>query len=299
MNSVVKVMDGGLVGILHLPSGQQRRPAVIVLSGSEGGLAGANLFGEPLAASGFVALCLAYFAMQGLPSTLSAIPLEYFHRAIAWLRTHAAVEGDRLGVLGSSRGGELALLIGATLPDITAVVANVPSHVVWQGINDDPSVKTSSWSVGGVDLPFVPLVVPRVGTSWREWFEASLSDPLAPPQAAIPVERINGPVLFITGTGDGIWPCSTMADAAVERLKRHHFRFDCEHAKYEHAGHVVLTPPYRVGPVENPWPSGSYRQPRWMRSDLPPLQMGGTPDGNRLARMDAWPRMVAFLTKCL
>jgi uncharacterized protein len=135
----------------------------------------------------------------------------------------------------------------------------VPSHLVWQGNHPDQSVKTSSWTLGGTDLPFASLVEPRVGETWREWFEVSLTT--APPEAAIPVERINGAVLFVTGTADGVWPCSEMADAAIDRLRRHRFAFAIEHARYEAAGHAILMPPYFVGPVENPWPADSYHRP--------------------------------------
>ena len=297
MSDVIKVTDRGLVATLHLPPVTDRRPGVIVLGGSSGGLSSANLYGEPLAAAGFVTLCLAYFAMDGLPSDLSDIPLEYFNQAIEWLQGHPAVDGDRLAIVGSSRGGEAALVIGANFPAIKAVVANVPSHVVWQGATADLSKKTSSWSLGGVGLPFVSLVSPRVGTSWCEWFEASLRDPSAPVDAAIPVERINGPILFVAGAADGVWPSSTMVDRAIERLRRHRFAFEIEHARYEDAGHAFLVPPYRVGPAANPWPPESYHPPHWMRSGLPALALGGTADGNRLARMDAWPRMVAFLRR--
>jgi hypothetical protein len=51
MSQVTKVIDGGLVATLHLPRESGRRPAVIVLSGSDGGIATANMFGEPLADS--------------------------------------------------------------------------------------------------------------------------------------------------------------------------------------------------------------------------------------------------------
>jgi dienelactone hydrolase len=80
------------------------------------------------------------------------------------------------------------------------------------------------------------------------------------------------------------------------RLRNHRCRFASEHAKYEGGGHAILVPPYRVGAVENPWPNQSYRRPGWL-VEFP--QMGGTPEGNRLARMDAWPRMTAFLARHL
>jgi dienelactone hydrolase len=298
MSHVTKVMDDGLVATLHLPRDDGRRPAVIVLSGSDGGIATANMFGEPLAASGFVTLCLAYFAMDGLPRNFAQVPLEYFGKAIDWLRTHPAVDAERIGVFGMSRGGETALLVGATFPAITAVVAGVPSHVVWQGTHTDPSIKTSSFTLAGVDLPYASLVAGREGpTQWREWFEVSLET--APPEAEIPVERINGAILFVSGTLDGVWPCSEMADSAVDRLRRHSFPFPVDHARYEDAGHAILMPPYRVGPIDNPWPDDSYHRPEWLQSGIWTLQFGGTSEGNRLARIDAWPRMVRFLREHL
>lgn len=297
MSGVIKVADHGLVATLHLPGGAGRHPAIIVLSGSEGGVASANIYGAPLASSGFAALCLAYFAMEGLPDDLSLIPIEYVRLAVDWLRAHPAIDRARIGVLGSSRGGEAAVLVGAFVPEVRAVVANVPSHVVWQGMAEGDRV--SSWSVAGAGLPFVPLVPYRAGMSWRAWFEASLADPSAPADAAIPVERTNGAMLFISGTDDGVWPSGMMADAAMERLTQRGFPFHAEHARYEGAGHAVLMPPYRVGPIENPWPAGSYRRPRWMTAGLPPVTLGGSPEGNRLARLDAWPRMLRFFRQHL
>jgi dienelactone hydrolase len=299
MASVTKVADEGLVATLHLPAIPDRRPAVIVLGGSDGGLGSALLYGEPIARAGFVALCLAYFAMDGLPRHLSEIPLEYFEKAIDWLRAHPRVDRDRVAIFGSSRGGEAALLVAATFPSITAVVANVPSHVVWQGIHPDRAVKKSSWSFRGTPLPFASLVPAREGLSWRDWFTASIDEGSVPPDAAIPVERIKGPILFVTGTEDGIWPCSTMVDRAMERLQQHGFRFATEHVRYEGAGHAILMPPYRVGPIENPWPRESYHQPQWMQSDSPPLILGGAAEANRLARIDAWPRTLKFLKESL
>jgi dienelactone hydrolase len=266
-----------------------------VISGSDGGIASASMFGEPLAALGYVVLSLAYFAMDGLPVDLVEVPLEYFKRAIDWLRAHPAVDADRLALLGHSRGGEGALVIAATYPQIRLVVANVPSHVVWNGIHPVPGTKVSAWSLNGVGLPYLSLAHRPEDGKWCEAFEDSLRGASAAQieAAEILVERINGPILFVSGTNDGIWPSTLMSERAIERLRRHAFRFDVEHARYEDAGHAVLLPPYRVGPASNPWPSSMYTPPRWSAGQMP--AMGGTSEGNRLARADAWPRMVRFL----
>jgi dienelactone hydrolase len=297
VSDAIKVSDDGLVAALYLPSTDagKKSPAIVVLSGSDGGIASAAMYGEPLAACGYAVLALAYFAMDGLPRDLVEIPLEYFQRAIDWLRQHSAIDADRIGVLGLSRGGEGALVMASTFPDIRLVVANVPSHVVWAGIDPEPGPRRSAWSRNGVGLPFVALTRPPDGvTPWRLLFEESLRDAAPAADAAtIAVERINGPILFVTGTADGVWPSADMADRAIERLRRHAFSFPCEHARYDDAGHAILVPPYRVGPISNPWPASSYTAPRWRTQQVP--QMGGTAEGNRRARIDAWPRMLAFL----
>lgn len=122
------VREKGLVGTFFRPAGSGRSPGVITFSGSGGGL------NEPpaalLASRGYAVLALAYFNYEQLPKSLVEIPLEYFETALRWMQARESVQGDRLAVMGPSRGGELALLLGATFPQIKAVVASVPSHVV-------------------------------------------------------------------------------------------------------------------------------------------------------------------------
>jgi len=114
------VRSDGLVGWLFLPAGDPKA-AVIVLGGGGGAID--EYWGAMLASHGYAALNLAYFNQPGLPRGLVNIPLEYFDNAIRWMRRQPWL-GDRLlAVWGSSRGGELALLLGATFPDINAVAA--------------------------------------------------------------------------------------------------------------------------------------------------------------------------------
>jgi len=293
---VIKVTDHGLVATLYKPDESGKRPAVIVLSGSDGGIAAASMFAEPLASLGYAALALAYFAMDGLPRDLVEIPLEYFKRAIDWLRVRPEVDGDRLAIVGMSRGSEAALLAASTYPEIRLAVAVVPSHVVWSGIHmEEP--RRSAWTRDGASLPFLSLPRrPKPGEGWRVLFEESLAANRSG-EVSIPIERIQGPVLLLSGTHDGVWPSATMADLAMERLTRHAFPYAFEHARYEDAGHAMLSPPYRVGAIANPW-TAEYHRPTWGATFGMP-SMGGTPEGTRLARMDAWPRMTKFLEQNL
>jgi len=300
MVNAIKVSAAGLVASLYLPSTAGKHPVVIVLSGSDGGIASASWYAEPLAALGYAVLPLAYFAMDGLPSDLVEIPLEYFKRAIDWVGAHPALDCNRIALMGHSRGGEAALLVAATYPEIRLVVANVPSHVQWSGIHPIPGTKIAAWSRHGVGLPFLSLArAPQPG-KWREAFEETLREatPDEIDAAAIPVERVNGPILFVSGVGDSIWPCTMMADLAVDRLRRHAFSFPVTHARYEDAGHAILAPPFQMSAVSNPWPNSAYTRPSWRAGQALP-EMGGTPEGNRLARMNAWPAMTAFLKRHL
>src|SRR5262245_38828601 len=112
----IPVRDDGLVGTLFLPSTPPPHPMVITLGGSVPGV-----FTPPaimLASNGIAALALAYFGVEGLPSALAHIPLEYFAKAIRWCQSRRDLQPNAIAVAGSSRGGELALLLAATFPEI-------------------------------------------------------------------------------------------------------------------------------------------------------------------------------------
>src|SRR5436190_8911503 len=125
----------GIVGEFHA-AGPGRRPAMLVLGGSEGGLTSGAAGARLLAAQGYSALGLAYFQAPGLPSTLENIPLEYFMRAIDWLAQQPSVDPRRIGVLGGSKGAEMALLLASRDRRLKAVVAAAPSSVVWAGVDN-------------------------------------------------------------------------------------------------------------------------------------------------------------------
>ena len=239
--TVTAIAEDGLVGSLFMPAGAGRHPAVILLGGSEGGVEWSAPWGPLLAERGFVALALAYFGTDPLPARLRSIPLEYFDSAIDWVRRHPRVVPDRLGLMGFSKGAEGALLVAAANPGIRAVVAAAPSHVAWPGITGDPRVEAPSWTRAGVAVPFVRYDLRQGVTTPFEGYTRSLANASAVAAAEIPVERINGPVLLVSGTGDRLWPSTLMAERVTERLRRHAFRFEASHLRVEGMGHAALT----------------------------------------------------------
>ena len=166
--------------------------------------------------------------MGSLPDRLAGIPLEYFGDAIHWLQDQPSVLGDRLGVIGTSRGGELALLLGAHYPDLAAVVSYVGSILVFSSLaGHEPA-----WTFRGIPLPWIsnPFDILQVNT---EQFE----------KAEIPVERTNGPVLLISGDADQVWPSAQLSQVAMYRLGRHERPYRDEFRYYPDAG-LGIQPPY-------------------------------------------------------
>ncbi len=150
------VHEDGLRGVLFEPNDEPLYPAVVMVSGSGGGL---NEFRAALlAAHGYAALALAYFNYEDLPSGLVEIPLEYFETAIHWLQKRGSIDPERIAFMGGSRGGELSLLLGATFPQIRAVVALVPSGYVWGGIDRSGVEGKPAWTYRGKPLPFVAAI---------------------------------------------------------------------------------------------------------------------------------------------
>ena len=226
-----------------------------------------------LASHGYVALALCYFRCQGRPDSLLRIPLEYFQQALGWLVARPEVDPQRLGVMGVSRGGELALQLGSMFPLLKAVVAYVPANVRYPACCGYPGLMPA-WTWGGRDLVYAP---PRLRDRSMEM------------NAAIHVESTHGPILMIGGTDDGVWPSAEMVETAAARLRSSHFRYPVVALVYPHAGHLAGLP--EIVPA---WNKGGRNPVSGMEMDY-----GGTPEGNAESTLDAIPKVLEFLKNAL
>jgi pimeloyl-ACP methyl ester carboxylesterase len=145
-----------------------------------------------------------------------------------------------------------------------------------------------NWTLAGQPLPYLPNVVtPRLvervaagaPVSMRMTFEPGLRLPVLA-EATVPVERINGPVLLVSGEDDrGAGPAYHRI--AADRLAAHGRPH--EHVVYPGAGHLIAAPPYAPTTVSTtPGPGVT-------------LEHGGTPAATAHARADAWRRTLALL----
>jgi acetyl esterase/lipase len=128
---------------VYRPVGAGRLPAVLVIHGGgwrSGSKESWASVGRRLAREGFVAFVLAYRLACRAPAN----PLCGFHhpaavndvrRAFRWVRAHGPAYGadrKRIGALGGSAGGHLAMLIGTTKKGGTGPLRAV---VAWSGLS--------------------------------------------------------------------------------------------------------------------------------------------------------------------
>jgi dienelactone hydrolase len=285
---VRKVEEQGLRGWLYLPPLTSSTPAVIVLGGSEGGHSAAEN-AMLLASHGYAALALAYFGVEGLPESLAEIPMEYFIRGVDLLQAQPSVDNDLIGVLGTSKGAEAALLLASLDGRLKTVVAYTPSAFVWSCICRD---EKSSWTYDGRPVDFIrtqsdPTYAPEPGypVSFVIHYRYRYGHARDLASKIIPVENIQGDVLLISGKKDLLFPSDEMASMIMDRLRQKRFRYRSKHLSYENTGH-------RIRKSYMPWANSSATARGW-------LLLGGTDAGNAHAQADSWPQVLEFLEESL
>ncbi|TDL58157.1 hypothetical protein E2R60_06780 [Paenibacillus dendritiformis] len=283
-NSVQETfVTDGFIGKYFAPGEAADLPAVLVVGGSGGGFQWSEQVAALLASRGYAAMAVAYFDYRGeygLPTGLADIRLEQFKLAADWLKARNETDGRAIGVIGISKGAELALLLGSVFPDdIRAIVAFAPSLYVFQGIQIGVNVPISSWSLGGTPVPFAVYpsdYEPREDfdkTLLRDLYIRALQDKEAIQYARIPVERMKCDLMLVTGDLDALGPTSEMAVETLQVLKRERYPHQVTHLRYPKADHGFFIP------------------------GLPPLVLSKHAAARdiALAERDAWWKVIRFL----
>jgi dienelactone hydrolase len=297
-----EIRGNGFVGFLFEPSGDGPHPAVAIIPGTTG-----TQSMEPtaalLASRGYTAMVVGYMGLERQSKTLCEMPLETLAAGIRWLWAHPSVDSEHVGVMCASVGTEGTLAALSEIEDLgtRAVVAIAPSSVIWQALAEGRPPKKSSWTLGGEPLPWVPMhgerLVPELiknallkrlsrhprssALRLRSAYSAGLHDRAAVEKAEIHVERIEAPILFVSGNDDQMWPAAEMVSALMRRRAQGRGSSD-RHLSFAHAGHIIR-PPYT--PTTVTWTEDLYS--------------GGSPEGNATASVEAWTEILRFLDRCL
>ncbi|MEM5516037.1 acyl-CoA thioester hydrolase/BAAT C-terminal domain-containing protein [Henriciella sp. AS95] len=261
-------------------------PAILMFGGSEGGLSdGVARDAEALRAEGFSVLQISFYRFEGQEQNLEMVPLERFDRALDWLLARGEVDAGRVGIFGTSKGAEAALIVASRRPEIEAVVAIVPSSVSWAGINwdFDGRVPEPSWSLKGEPYPALPYGDFDYKTGLYSLYANGLKAVGEHEEAVIAVEESDAPTLLICGGSDALWPSCPMAEAIEARAEAMGGP-EVTVLAYLDAGHGAGGLPSEALDPET--------------ADEP-LDWGGTRRANRAAQQENWPKTLEFLKETL
>ena len=213
-SSTQTVADNGFAATFYTPAtAKPGAPAVLVIGGYPAGEFTPVALG--LATAGYPALAVAYYGQPGLPKCQCATPLEYFTRAISWLRAQPAARGRPIVLYGGSDGTQPAQLLAAYQPHLAAaVVLNSPTDLVQPAQGGTGP----GWTYGGKPIP---------------------------PGVLIPVSKIRVPVLIGDGGEDAVWNSAGSATTITSEIDRTAGHAPAINLYYPGAGHYFFgLPPY-------------------------------------------------------
>ncbi|XP_078603919.1 acyl-coenzyme A amino acid N-acyltransferase 1-like [Branchiostoma floridae x Branchiostoma japonicum] len=272
----IPLKEGRLRGALFLPPGEGPFPGVIEMFGSSGGLA--NYRSALLASRGFATLGLAYFGYDDLPKDMSDVDLDYFEEAADWLLSHSKVQDHGVGVVGTSKGGEIALAMATYMKQVSAAVA----------ISSYSAVTYAPLRYKDMVLPCARCMVDQIeftGDGFAN-IHNQLEDITTEPgiHAYIQVEKSHCPIMFVAGEDDSMAPASIHAKSAIARMEAHGMT-DFTLLQYPGTGHLI-EPPYTPH-------CGLF----FLSAFRTYVYAGGEPKAHASAQEDSWPKVLDFLRR--
>lgn len=187
-------------------------------------------------------------------------PIERFEKAIQVIKEKG---NSKIGILGASTTGMLALIAASYYSDITLTIALTPSDFVVEGFYQDgldncgerPGDGESSVSYEGNPLPYLPYAY-RHPQYWKKMVEeakatknriasralfdqSEAQHPLTE-EEMIKIERIQGKLVLVGAEDDAIWDTCRYIRRMEDRLQRLPHSCEYETWTYEHGTHFVF-----------------------------------------------------------
>lgn len=284
-----------IIADYYVLKSDKKVPAIIFIGGSGGGFRQER--SSLYASEGYAVLNLKYFRYETLPDGIIEIPLEYVEKAHQWLMEQPEIDKNKIGIIGRSRGSELAMLYASKFNGLKFVIAQVPSSVVWFGWEDGKS----SWTYKNKPFAYaeytdkdserIEAAFAKNNSQFRDApkFLSAFKYKDVIDKSLIKVETINCPILFISGKDDQVWPSTMMANMMVKRLQDKKFNHEFMHLAYDNAGHNFAGGGQGCGipflPPEN-YSKGSAAK-------------GGTDKGNAIAAIKSWNAILTFIKRQL
>lgn len=187
-------------------------------------------------------------------------PLERFVKAISFMKENGC---KKIGIVGASTTGMLALVAASYFDEISLTIAVSPSDFIMEGFYRDgkdgmserPGDDESSISYQGKDLPYLPYAY-RHPEYWkmiqkeskeshnmvasRQMFDESEKRHPLKEEEKIKVERIKGKIICIGAQDDVLWDTCKYIRRMEERLNDREHDSDFEAWIYEHGTHFAF-----------------------------------------------------------
>lgn len=234
-------LNNGFEGTLYdAENGDDR--VLIVIQGLKG-LELPEKYAALFCDKGYSSLAMSYYGGEGQKKDMRAIPLEQFQEACDELKKRGY---KRIGIYGNSKGAGMALLAASVVPDISLVIAASAFGHIMQGTGKESEDSCKAMvSFRGQDFPYVPK-----GKLFSDFIKRCIReknirllyffdewDKKGTEENEIPVEKINGDILFLTSTHDESVPAKRDAQLLVNRLNRSGFRHGYKHINSETGSH--------------------------------------------------------------
>lgn len=186
-------------------------------------------------------------------------PLERFGKAIGIL---IARGNDKIGIVGASTTGMMALVAASVFPEITLTVALTPPDFIMEGFYRGKRDGAREWPSGGSSiswqgqpLPYLPyayrhpeywkriMADSKVGgdrIASRPMFDESERRHPVQEEEKIRVENIKGKVIFVGAEDDVLWDTCKYIRRMTRRLETLPHVCEVETLIYEHGTHFVF-----------------------------------------------------------